>query len=301
MNHQQSMFGVLNINKPGELTSRDVVNRVQRMLPRKTKCGHAGTLDPIATGVLVVCIGKATQLVPLLHEHAKAYEGKFLLGQQSDTDDIEGELKSVPIPAGIDEQAIRSLLPEFMGEIEQVPPAYSAIKVNGERAYKAARRGDEVNVPPRRVIVDRLELTHFHKPEMTLSLTCGTGTYVRSIGRDIAQRLGTSAVMSELVRTSIGPFQLSESIALDELSRENIQNYVQSPLYAIPQLPRYVASDEEIRRMRFGQKVPAGGEFSTLPMPLARIAVLNSDEQIEAIAKWENERLAPQIVFPTSQ
>lgn len=295
------MFGILNINKPPEWTSRDVVNRVSRLVGRKVKCGHAGTLDPLATGVLLVCLGKATKLVPFIHEHSKSYEGTFLIGKKSATDDIEGELETVAIPEDFDEQRIQSLLPQFTGEIEQIPPAYSAIKINGERAYKAARRGEDVVMPSREVRIDRLELTQFDGTSMQLSMTCGTGTYVRSIGRDIARKAGTEAVMSALVRTSIGPFALENAVSLDELTKENINEHLHSPLTALQHLPRYCATESEAISLRFGQRIDFHPDRLKGDAGAKAIAVTDDNDQLIAIVEPETTRLAPQIVFPSSE
>lgn len=296
-----TMLGILNINKPPDWTSRDVVNRVSRLVGRKVKCGHAGTLDPLATGVLLVCVGKATKLVPFIHEHSKCYEGTFLIGKKSATDDIEGEIKNVLIPEGLDEKLIQSLLPQFTGKIEQVPPAYSAIKINGERAYKAARRGENIEMPTRRVYVDCLELTQFDRTTMQLSMTCGTGTYVRSIGRDIARKAGTEAVMSALVRTSIGPFAVKDAVSLDDLTKETIGEHLHSPLEAVHHLPRYCATEREAISLRFGQRIDFHSDQLNGDSSAKSIAVTDENGQLIAIVEPEASCLAPQIVFPLSE
>ncbi len=295
------MLGILNINKPPEWTSRDVVNRVSRLVGRKVKCGHAGTLDPLATGVLLVCLGKATKLVPFIHEHSKCYEGTFLIGKKSATDDIEGEIESIPVPEDLDEKLIQSLLPQFTGEIEQVPPAYSAIKINGERAYKVARRGEDVEMPTRRVRVDRLELKQFDRTAMLLSMTCGTGTYVRSIGRDIARKAGTEAVMSALVRTSIGPFAVEDSVSLNDLTKESISEHLHSPLEAVHHLPIYRATESEAISLRFGQRIAFDSDQLKGDTGAKVIAVTDDNDQLIAITETEASRLAPQIVFPSPE
>ncbi len=296
-----TMLGILNINKPPDWTSRDVVNRVSRLVGRKVKCGHAGTLDPLATGVLLVCLGKATKLVPFIHEHSKSYEGTFLIGTKSATDDIEGEMETIAVPKDLNEKLIQSLLPQFTGEIEQVPPAYSAIKINGERAYKAARRGEDVEMPTRRVLVDRLELKKFDGATMLLSMTCGTGTYVRSIGRDIARKAGTEAVMSALVRTSIGPFAVDDAVSLDDLTKETIGEHLHSPLEALHHLPRYCATKKDAISLHFGQRIDFHSDQLTGDADAKAIAVTDSDNQLIAIVETEASRLAPQIVFPSSE
>lgn len=287
------MHGFLNINKPPGMTSRDVVNRVSRLVGRDVKCGHAGTLDPIATGVLVVCLGKATKLVPLIHEHLKSYRGRFLLGKQSDTDDIEGEIVDVNLPELTNDDMERQL-PKFTGEIEQIPPAYSAIKIQGERAYKAARRGQQIEMPSRTVTISQLTLSHFSPKEFEIEVTCGTGTYLRSLGRDLARAVSTEAVMSSLVRTSIGPFCIDEAIELDSLDRHNIQHLLLSPLSGLPHLQQTLLNDDQCRRVRLGQKIEVGAADSYGDC----LAAVDQSSRLVAIAEVSHSLLHPRIVFP---
>jgi tRNA pseudouridine55 synthase len=160
------MFGLLNINKPRGLTSRSVVNRLAKHV-RPHKVGHAGTLDPLATGVLVVCVGPATRLVPYIQDQPKRYIGTFRVGQKSTTEDLEGELEDVPT-VDFGRADLESVLPRFTGRIQQVPPAFSAIRVGGQRAYALARKGREVEVPPREVEILSLVCREFAFPEFTL-------------------------------------------------------------------------------------------------------------------------------------
>ncbi len=295
------MFGILNLNKPTDWTSRDVVNRVSRLVGRKVKCGHAGTLDPLATGVLLVCIGKATKLVPHIHEFPKSYDGSFLLGKTSETDDLEGTVEDVVIPDGLSEETIQKLLPEFLGEIQQIPPAYSAIWVNGERAYDVARRGDAVALPARTVTIDRLNLSRFDGQSMTLSMTCGTGTYVRSLGRDIARKAGTEAVMSSLTRTSIGPFALDDSIPVQELDQQSLQQGLQSPLILFEDFPKYAADADEIQLIRHGRKLPIRSEAFREESDREKVIIIDQQGQLVAITENQKGLLAPQMVFPSSE
>ncbi len=175
------MFGILNLDKPPGLTSRDAVNGVQR-LAYPNKVGHAGTLDPLATGVLVVCLGKATRLIEFVQQQPKHYLAEFDLGLTSDTEDIEGDVRQMDDAAPVSYEDIRNALPRFVGQIMQRPPAYSALKIKGRRAYKLARRGETVELAPRPINVYSLKLVHFHYPRVTLDIVCGSGTYVRSLG-----------------------------------------------------------------------------------------------------------------------
>jgi len=216
------MFGILNVNKPTGWTSRDVVNRVQGLV-RPAKAGHAGTLDPLATGVLVVCVGPATRLISYVQQMPKIYEATFLLGRTSPSDDTETavtELSNAPEPSLTE---IQALLPQFIGSVQQRPPAYSALKVKGQRAYKLARQGETVNLEPRTVEIYELQVDDYQYPECKLTLRCGSGTYVRSVGRDLAESLGTGAVMSELTRTAIGDFCVGDAINIEQLDLEQLE------------------------------------------------------------------------------
>ncbi|TWT50011.1 tRNA pseudouridine synthase B [Thalassoglobus neptunius] len=296
------MFGVLNLNKPSDWTSRDVVNRVSRLAGRRVKCGHAGTLDPLATGVLVVCLGPATRLMPLIHQHHKSYRGRFLLGVRSNTDDIEGELEYLDGSRLPNREEIEAILPEFTGTIEQIPPVYSAIKVNGERAYKAARRGEDIEIPARAVTIEKLELTDLDDKSFELTLECRTGTYVRSLGRDIAKKLGTEAVMSSLERTSVGPFHVDQAVDVEHLSREDFEAAVIPPLAALPHLPRLVVDQQTLQRLIFGQKIRVTDleiDASALHgiSESAPIAVVNAEEELVGIAEVREELLRPKMMF----
>lgn len=247
------MFGVLNINKPAGWTSRDVVNRVHRFV-RPEKAGHAGTLDPLATGVLVVAVGQATRLVQFAHRLPKTYRATFLLGRRSPSDDVDSDverLPDAPVPALAE---IDSALPGFVGTIEQHPPAYSAINVGGQRAYKLARRGEVVSLAPRQVVVHSLRIIHYEYPELELEIRCGSGTYVRALGRDLAESLQTSAVMAALQRTQIGSFEVGESVGVDELAGR-VGELLLPPQSLVGALPRVVLTQEEIRKLHHGLTV----------------------------------------------
>lgn len=270
--------GFLNVHKPIGMTSRDVVNRVQR-LARRLKAGHAGTLDPLATGVLVVCVGAATRLTCYVQAMPKRYRGTFLLGRQSPTEDVDGpvtELLDPPIPS-LDQ--LRAAAASLTGEILQRPPAFSALKIEGRRAYDLARAGEQVNLEPRPITVYRLEVERYDYPELALAIECSSGTYVRSLGRDLAASLGTAAVMSQLTRTAIGSFSIEEAMPLDRLHPGNWLEYLLTPLRAVETLPRVALTDAEVRRIQFGQiiakQVPHQGA--------AEVAGMGPDGQLAAI------------------
>lgn len=250
------MFGFLHFDKPAGWTSRDVVNRVQARV-RPVKVGHAGTLDPLATGVLVVALGPATRLVDQVQRLEKTYVATFLLGRESDTEDITGQVQELVDAPVASEAALHAVLPQFLGTIQQVPPAFSALKVRGQRAYQLARRGQSLDLAPRPVQIHALRVLEYVYPRLSLEIVCGSGTYVRSLGRDLARALGTGAVMSALQRTAIGPFQLRDALSPAILDTEDWRQHVQGPLTALPHLPRWIVTPADERRLRQGQTIDA--------------------------------------------
>jgi tRNA pseudouridine55 synthase len=289
--------GLLNLNKPSGMTSRRVVDIVQR-LARPAKTGHAGTLDPLATGVLVVCVGPATRLIEHVQRMPKRYTGTFLLGRHSPTEDIEGEvalLADPPIPS-LDQivAAARSLT----GTIQQRPPDFSALKVEGRRAYDLARRGEPVALEPRTIVVHSIDVEAYEYPELRLRIECGSGTYVRSLGRDLALQLGTAAVMSALVRTAIGPFHLADALDPQTLTRENWADHLRPPLHAVEQLPHLELSPTEIKRITSGQAI----RRSPTPVDATEFAALDSSGQLVALLVPRGPGLlGPSRVFPRSR
>ena len=255
------VFGLVNLNKPGGMTSRQAINRVGRLV-RPAKVGHAGTLDPLATGVLIVGVGSATRLIQYVQRFPKSYLGTFLLGRQSPTEDVTGEvveMASPPLPTLAELQSAAAAL---TGVIRQRPPAYSALKVQGRRAYDLARRGEVPELEAREIDVHRLQIVRYQYPELVLSIACSSGTYVRSLGRDLAEAVGTAAVMSALVRTAIGSFRLEEAVAPEQLTPENVAQYLIAPLRALDGLPWVELSPPEVALVRNGgfvQRPTAGG------------------------------------------
>ncbi len=215
--------GVLVIDKPAGPTSFDVVERVKRLL-RAEKAGHTGTLDPLATGVLAVCVGDAVKLQQYLADGDKAYQALVAFGEATTTQDAEGEVIARGDPAWLDAEAIRAALARFLGEIEQVPPMFSAVRVGGRRLHEAARAGEEMERPARRIRVDAFELLELEPPQgglvrARMAVRCGKGTYVRTLAADLGAALGVPSYLAGLRRTAAGPFRLEEAIALDEAER----------------------------------------------------------------------------------
>jgi len=214
------MNGFLVVDKPAGMTSRDVVNRAQFWFPRRTKIGHTGTLDPLATGVLVLCIGAATKLADRVQAMPKQYDARIRLGATSNTDDADGEVVESPTAPIPTLAMIESAIPAFVGTIQQLPPQFSALKVQGQRAYDLARRGADVPLQPRPVRVDSILLHGFNWPSLDLRIDCGKGTYIRSIARDLGAVLGVGGLVQTLRRTLVGPFAAERGIQLDAPAHE---------------------------------------------------------------------------------
>jgi len=245
------VFGFLNINKPPHVTSRGAVNTIQKLI-KPTRIGHAGTLDPLATGVLVLCIGPATRLTRFIQDQPKVYLADFELGVVSDTEDRYGEKQVVPFAPEISAEDLAAVLPSFTGEILQRPPAFSALKVQGKRAYTLARQGKDVQLAPRKILIHELQLVEFSYPKFQLRIHCGSGTYVRSLGRDIGEKLGSGAIMTSLKRVSIGEFELANSLNLDDLTKSNLQNLLVNAAEPLGQLDSIEIPHEQIQRFANG-------------------------------------------------
>jgi tRNA pseudouridine55 synthase len=248
------MLGLLNIHKPTGMTSRDVVNRIQRFA-RPVKVGHAGTLDPLAEGVLIVAVGSATRLIEYVQRMRKTYRGQFEFGWSSDTEDTEGTV--VPFKSMVEptREELESALPKFIGSIEQVPPAYSALKVKGKRAYAVARAGSVPELAPRTIVIYRLTIVEYSYPRLVLEIDCGQGTYVRSLGRDLAKELGTSAVMSGLIRLSVGEFRVSDAVPFGQVTRESWESHLLPIESAVSEFPSLRLTKHEMNCLSFGQAI----------------------------------------------
>ncbi|MCB0319658.1 MAG: tRNA pseudouridine(55) synthase TruB [Bdellovibrionales bacterium] len=219
---EPSPNGIVVLNKPSGITSASAVHRLKRSLElsKRYSVGHSGTLDPMATGVLVCLVGKATKLASSFSDASKQYSGRMRFGIRTSTDDIEGEVLET-LNAGVapDFNTILSYTREFQGEILQVPPSVSAIRVNGERAYRRVLRGEDVKIVARKVQVDLFEIFETEDPwEVSFRIQCGSGTYIRSLARDLGERLGVGGCLASLQRDVVGPFSLRESICLEEIS-----------------------------------------------------------------------------------
>ena len=208
---------VLLVNKPYEWTSFDVVNKLRYRLKMK-KIGHVGTLDPLATGLLIICTGKMTKRIEEFMGLEKEYTGTLTLGQTTPSHDLETELSIAADISHVTEEQIKKTALSFMGMISQLPPLHSAIKVGGKRAYEFARKGKEMKLEPRSVEVKAFDITQINLPEISFRIVCSKGTYIRSIARDFGDILGVGAYLSQLCRTRIGEYRLENAVTIDEVT-----------------------------------------------------------------------------------
>ncbi len=211
---------VIYCNKPLGWTSFDLVAKIRYKVSRflnvkKIKVGHAGTLDPLATGVMIICTGKATKRIEEFQYQTKEYEATLLLGKTTPSFDLETEVDGVYEVSHISRELVENTLKQFVGRIEQVPPAYSACKIKGERAYELARNGVEVSLEPKTLIIDEIELQEYNLPEIKVRVVCSKGTYIRALARDIGQALNSGAHLTGLVRTKIGDITLNQCLSIE--------------------------------------------------------------------------------------
>ena len=283
--------GLLVLDKPGGITSRDAVNAVQRWFPRKTRIGHTGTLDPLATGVLVVCLGHATRLAEYVQAMPKTYRSTFVFGAASDTDDADGTITPVHVAQIPDEETVRRALAAFSGEIDQVPPAFSAAKVDGQRAYHLARDGADVDLKPRRVTVYGIDVLAFRWPRLDVEVRCGKGTYIRSLARNLGEALGCGAYVEALRRTRVGPFETDGAVTVD-MPSDAILARMRPIADAVAELPRVEVDADTAVRLRHGQFPPAPAGTKS-----GNSAVFASGELV-AVAYLDGNRLRPTKVIP---
>lgn len=281
--------GFLVIDKPRGMTSRDVVNRAVGWFPRRTKVGHTGTLDPLATGVLVLAIGQGTRLVEYVQRMAKTYHAVVRLGARSDTDDAEGTITPVVVEQPPDREAIELTLSSFIGTIEQVPPAFSAAKVTGRRAYDLARRGEEVDLQARPVQIHGIDLIAYDYPLLTIEVRCGKGTYIRSLARDLGDQLGCGGYIETLRRTHLGSFTCTDALNLDA-EVETVRSRLLPLDAALADLPHVALAAEEVQRLRHGQ--PVNLESGNLNEG-AEVAVLDESQYLIAVGRVVAGKLQP--------
>ena len=316
------MDGIFNINKATGMTSHDVVAKIRKLLKEK-RAGHAGTLDPAASGVLPICVGQGTRVAQYLSERGKAYQAKIIFGAATDTYDAEGAITHTASTAELTLSKIEETLPHFAGPQLQVPPPYSAIKLQGQPAYKRSRAGEQIALEPRPIVIYALEVIDWTPPCLTLVIECSKGTYIRSLARDLGLQLGCYAYLEDLVRTRSGPFLLAESITLEQLAEAVATDTVRRYLYpvdlALEKYPALIVDAEIAEGVKHGNafRIPAGrpqGVAPTMDNPTGRpqgfaptiddlVRVYDASGNLLAIAEWDEEHEAwqPKKVFATSE
>jgi tRNA pseudouridine55 synthase len=330
------MDGVLLVDKPIGPTSFDVVRSVRRLASTK-RVGHAGTLDPLASGLLVVCLGTHTRLVPYLVHGEKRYDALVALGEATETDDAEGAVIARAAVPALRREEVVDALSRFTGEISQLPPAYSALKVNGQPAYRMARRGEAVALAPRIVAVHAIDLVELAPDALRLDVRCGAGTYIRSLARDLAVALGTVGHVAALRRTEAAGFTVEEALRCDDLerlaSRGELERHVLRGAPCLRRLPRVVLGEEDAAAIGCGKSIeippdppsakggsPVGpdqitpfekggrgdfssggrGDFSSGGRGdfSPRLALLSPAGELLAIGRAEGGRIVPERGFP---
>ncbi|MDQ3556784.1 MAG: tRNA pseudouridine(55) synthase TruB [Gemmatimonadota bacterium] len=289
---------VLALDKPEGPTSHDVVAHVRRAF-RTRQVGHTGTLDPFATGLLLLCIGPATRLSEYLTGMDKEYEATLRLGFATDTDDLSGTPLGEPAGwRGVDETSIHAAFAAQTGSLLQLPPLFSAKRVAGERAHERARRGEPVERTPVPVRVDDIRVLEIRLPDVRFAVECGSGTYIRSIARDVGAELGAGAHLRQLRRLRVGPHRVDLAVTLDELdSPEAVQRGLMSPADALRHLPRVAVGEDEEARILQGGRIAAPAGLAKGCAEGAPIVLVGSSGALRAVAELRDAALQPRKVF----
>lgn len=288
------MNGVLPVDKPEGPTSHDVVQRARRVLGIR-RIGHTGTLDPFASGLLLLCLGPATRLAEYLTALPKTYLATLRLGEATDTDDLTGQvIRRSEEWRTLTEAELRAAFDRQRGSIEQLPPLYSAKKVEGERMYAAARRGEQ---PPRRpvqVTIYRIELLDVRLPEVEFEVECSSGTYIRAIARDVGEAVGVGAHLRALRRTQVGAHTLERAVSLDRLDEhDSVEGALLTPLQALAHLPQVLVAGSEAAAVRHGGSIPAPATLA----PDQPVALCTARGELLAIGEPRGDHIRPRKVF----
>ena len=297
------MDGILNINKPQDMTSFSVVARVKR-ITRERHAGHAGTLDPLATGVLPICLGQATRVIEFLFDETKTYRAEVELGITTDTYDSTGKVLRKTDASEISREMIESALVKFRGSILQTPPMYSALKHEGKPLYKLARSGIEIERKSRPARIDSLEIIEWQPPVVTLDIVCGKGTYIRSLANDLGEALGCGANMKSLIRLRVGPFCVDEALTLPQLEEAFQQGcgekYLYPPDYVLMNFTAVVVNQDQQTSLIHGAPVTLepSHSFSTITQD-TRCRVYTDDGRFLGMIKYdaESNQWLPEKIF----
>ncbi|MGO8672794.1 MAG: tRNA pseudouridine(55) synthase TruB [Capsulimonadaceae bacterium] len=290
------MNGILNIDKPAGMTSHDVVARVRRIAHEK-RVGHAGTLDPDATGVLVVALGSATRIVDLVTEAGKRYWCTLALGIETDTEDSSGTVIGIVNAERVSHMAVEKVLSDFVGDILQVPPMVSAVHHEGKRLYELAREGVTVDRPARPVRIDSIDLLDFAPGRVAravLEVACGKGTYIRTLCADIGRALGTGGHMESLRRTAVGAFDIESAVPLDALTPANIASHLMRAVDALSSMPIVTAGGTDAADLSHGRAIPAALDEA---FDGQVVAIVDGGGELLALAHPDAGLLRPFKVF----
>jgi len=289
------LHGVISVLKHSGVTSHDVVNSLRKLLKTK-KVGHTGTLDPLALGVLPVCVGKATRLAEYLTSKSKTYRALLGFGCETDTQDVSGQItKKTELPK-VNENQFQNILDNFLGEIEQIPPMFSAIKVNGQPLYKLARKGQEIKREPRKVHIYKIQLLRLNSLSALIEVTCSKGTYIRTLCQDIGRALNSSAYMSFLLRIQSGNFHINNAFSLTEIALMSPDDFLIKPAESLADWPKIFIADDLITRITHGNKI----HISNIPHKLDRTCkykVLDWKGDLVAVGAVKDEYFKPEKVF----
>jgi tRNA pseudouridine55 synthase len=286
--------GILLIDKPSGPTSHDIVAAVRRLSGIR-RVGHTGTLDPLATGLLAICVGRATRLAEYMSGHRKSYETTIRIGQETTTYDAEGEIV-VERQVSVSEEEIATALEAFRGEITQVPPLYSAVKIDGKPLYRLAREGVEIEPPARTVTIFELDPVAWSEPLLELRLTCSSGTYVRSLAHDLGRELDCGGHVSALRRTAIGSFTVEEAASLEALDKENLPEHLLPNESAVGHLPRLSLTRDDAINLYHGRTIARRADQPEASL----VSAFDSEGQFVGILKpaeafWRAHKIFYQI------
>ncbi len=292
--------GIINVNKPAGWTSQDVCAKLRHVLHIR-KIGHTGTLDPMATGVLPVCVGKATRIIEYFDRDAKSYHASMKLGITTDTLDITGEILETAGYSNVSEKALREAFRAYTGHVRQIPPKYSALKINGKRAYDLAREGKDFEIKPREIIIYDNSLTRIDlgSGEIEFDVTCSKGTYIRTICDDIGRTLGCGAVMTALTRTASGYFRIEDSFTLEEIikAEDPLGEMLIPAEITLEKLGKIILNDNRVTAFKNGNSSWSNGFRIIEPSEFGRLFRVYGNSTFLGVAEIENGSLVPKKVM----
>lgn len=287
--------GILLVNKPTDITSYDVIRKLKSFFPNN-KIGHAGTLDPIADGLLLILFNEATKIAHYLSSADKEYVAKIRLGLITDTDDITGKIIAQEEPLNITTKQIENALSLVSAKKEQIPPKFSALRLQGQRAYKLARKGVDFTLRPRTIDIKSIQLIEFSLPIITIKLLVSKGTYIRAIARDLGEILGCGATLQNLTRTQIGKFSLANAINLAEISPEKIHNYLYPINDALAEIPAITANQKQLEKLLNGQPI-LFDQNDYFKNEASTVRIIDNNDRLLILAQLKNNKLYPNRVI----